>query len=109
MVRAVEVTLDDRLLEPRLVSRIFPGLTGFRRGEGTLRLEIAATLPPVSPGPHRILFKNAHLSGHSVYLANALVPESPRVRVTGQRRDPDQTRLEIEYTIGAEPHVPRRP
>ena len=43
--------------------------------------------PTVSAGAHRLLFRNAHLAGHSAYLANALVPESARVAVTSQRRD----------------------
>jgi hypothetical protein len=53
----------------------------------------------VSPGAHRLLFRNAHLAGHSAYLANALVPESDRVAVTAQRRDRDQSELTIEYRI----------
>ena len=82
-----------------MVSSSFPDLSALRRGEGTIRLKIQATLPRVSAGPHRLLFRNAHLAGHSAYLANALVPESPRVTVTAQRRDPDQSELTIEYTL----------
>ena len=35
----------------------------------------------------------------SVYLANALVPESDQVAVTAQRRDGDQTELTIDYVL----------
>ena len=102
VVRGLEVEIDERPLQPRLVSWSFPEPTAFRRGEGTLRLQIQATLPKVSAGSHQLLFRNAHLAGHSVYLANALVPESARVAVTAQRRDSDQSELTIEYTVNAD-------
>ena len=62
-----------------------------RRGEGTIRLQAAATLPRLSTGAHQLLFRNSHHPDRSVYLANALVPESDDVAVTAQRRDGDQT------------------
>jgi nickel/cobalt transporter (NicO) family protein len=71
----------------------------FRRGEGTIRLRVQATLPRVSAGSHQLRFRNEHLAGHSTYLANALVPESARVTVTAQRRVSDQRELTIEYTL----------
>jgi len=73
--------------------------SAFRRGDGTIRLHIEATLPEVAAGSHRLRFRNAHLAGQSAYLANALVPESARVAVTAQRRDRDQSELTIEYTV----------
>jgi len=99
VVRALEVEIDERPLPLRALSWSFPELEAFRRGEGTIRLEILATLPRVSAGFHQLLFRNAHLAGHSAYLANALVPKSPRVTVTAQRRDRDQSELTIEYTV----------
>ena len=53
-------------------------------------------------GSHQLFFRNTHLAGHSAYLANALVPESPRVAVTVQRRDSDQSALTIEYAVRAD-------
>ena len=98
---ALKVEIDERPLQPRLVSWRFPEPSAFRRGEGTIRLEIQATLPRVPAGSHRLLFRTAHLTGHSAYLANALVPESARVTVTAQRRNRDQSELTIEYTVHA--------
>ena len=99
VVSALAVEIDGRRLEPRVRSSGFPESSALRRGEGTIRLNIQAALPEVPDGPHRLLFRNAHLAGHSAYLANALVPDSARVVVTAQRRDRDQTELTIEYTL----------
>jgi hypothetical protein len=96
---ALRVAIDGRPLQPRVVSWSFPELSAFRGGEGTIRLKIQPTLPRVSAGSHQFLFRNAHLAGHSAYLANALVPESAQVTVTSQRRDSDQSELTIEYTV----------
>jgi len=99
VVRGLEVKVDERPLRPRVLSWSFPEPSAFRRGEGTIRLRLQATLPGMSAGSHQLLFRNAHLADHSAYLANALVPESARVAVTAQRRDRDQSELTIEYTV----------
>ena len=103
MVSALQVELDGLSLRTRIRASSFPEATAVRRGEGTIRLEIEAAVPDTSPGSHRLVFRNAHLAGHSAYLANALVPESDRVAVTAQRRDRDQSELAIEYTVKGRP------
>ena len=102
VVSALKIAIDERPLQPRVVSWSFPEPSAFRRGEGTIRLTIQAMLPRGSAGSHRLLYRNAHLAGHSAYLANALVPESSRVTVTAQRRDSDQSELTIEYAVRAD-------
>ena len=102
VVRALEIEIDGRPLPPRVISWSFPDPSAFRQGEGTIRLKVQATFPRVSAGSHQFLFRNAHLAGHSAYLANALVPDSARVTVTTQRRNTDQSKLTIEYTVHAE-------
>ena len=77
-----------------------------RRGEGTIRFQAAAILPHLSSGPHHLLFRNGHHPDRSVYLANALVPSSDEVAITGQRRDGDQTELTIDYVLHAAPARP---
>jgi len=102
VVSALKVEMDGRALRPRVVSSGFPGLSAFGRGEGTIRMTIQATLPRVAPGSHQLFFRNQHLSAHSAYLANALVPESAGLAVTGQRRTSDQSELTIEFTVHAD-------
>jgi hypothetical protein len=96
---ALTVELDERALRTRVVSWSFPPLSAFRRGVGMVRLRIETSVSNVSPGAHRLRFRNAHLAGHSAYLANALISESPRVVVTAQRRTRDQSELTIEFTV----------
>jgi hypothetical protein len=98
---ALAVEIDERPLTLGLVSWRSPELSALRRGEGTLRLQLRAILPNVTAGAHQLFFRNGHLGGHSAYLANALVPEDPRVAVTAQRRDRDQRELTIEYVVHA--------
>jgi len=99
VVRALEVELDQRPLPFHLLSCNVADLAALRRGEGAVRLAIESTLPAISSGAHQLLFRNTHLADHSVYLANALVPESPRVTVTAQHRDREQTELAVEFTV----------
>jgi hypothetical protein len=70
------------------------------KGEGILSLQLAAEVPVLTPGTHRLRYRNGHHADIGVYLANALVPASTRVAVTAQRRDVDQRELVIEYELG---------
>jgi hypothetical protein len=56
----------------------------------------------LSPGAHRLTYRNTHRPDIGVYLANALVPRSNRVAVTGQDRDFDQRELTIAFELVAE-------
>jgi hypothetical protein len=53
----------------------------------------------LAPGAHAVFLRNTHRENQSAYLANALVPDSPRLAVIAQRRDERQTALTIEYTV----------
>jgi hypothetical protein len=101
VVGALHVALDGRPLSLRVVAASAPELALFRRGEAVVRLTLRASAPRVPDGAHRLVFRNAHLAGHSAYLANALVPESAAVHVTAQHRAVDQSALTIEFTSGA--------
>ncbi len=100
---ALAATHDGATLALVLESSAFPDADAFRRGEGAIRLRAHARLPHLSGGAHRLFFRNAHLAGRSVYLANALMPDSARVAVTAQKRDPEQTELTIAYDLRPEP------
>ena len=81
----------------------FPQVDAVRHGKGTIRLHLAAMLPRLSAGFHHLLFRNRHHRDRSVYLANALVPETYRVEILAQRRDGNQSELIIDYVVHAAP------
>jgi hypothetical protein len=68
-------------------------------GEGPIRITLAAALPALGPGHHRVFYRNDHHPADAAYLANALASSSPRVEIGAQRRDVDQRELTIEYTL----------
>jgi hypothetical protein len=99
VLAAIELELDGQPLQVEPVAATFPHLDAFRRGEGTVHLQSAITLPRVPDGGHQLSFRNAYRRDVSVYLANALVPESDRVAVRAQRRDGEQRDLTIDYVV----------
>jgi hypothetical protein len=100
---AIDLEVDGTRLKVRLDASSFPDNGAVKRGEGTIRLQSAAVLPPLSIGSHQLFFRNRHHPDRSVYLANALVPESEEVAVKAQRRDGDQSELTIEYDLRQAP------
>jgi hypothetical protein len=107
VLSALTLEVDGTRVRPQLAATSFPDADAMRRGEGTIRLQSAATLPRVSSGFHQLWFRNRHHPDRSVYLANALVPESHHVAVTAQRRDTDQTELTIDYLVRVAPARPK--
>ena len=99
IVRQLELSLDGQRLEPQMTSFSFPTGEALRLGEGTIRLQISAAHRPLTFGQHQVLFRNHHLAGQSVFLANALFPTSRRISVEAQRRTADQRELTIDYSV----------
>jgi hypothetical protein len=97
---AIQLQNDGRSLRLEPITTAFPDLETFRHGEGTIQIRAAAVLPRLSTGDHRLTFRNTHRRDVSVYLANALLPESDRIAITAQRRDGDQHDLTIDYVVG---------
>ena len=103
VVSAVDVEFDGHAVRAELSGVGFPELDAVRRGEGTIRVRSTAVLTPASAGLHQLLFRNRHHPEQSVYLANALVPETSQVSITAQRRDREQTELAIDYLLRGDP------
>jgi hypothetical protein len=99
VVSALTLEVDAHPLRLQLGTSSFPDTGAMRHGEGTIRLQSTAPFQRLSIGLHRLLFRNRHHSDRSVYLANALVPDSAEVAVTAQRRDRDQRELIIEFVV----------
>ena len=105
---AMELKIDGQTLHAEPIASTFPVLDAFRRGDGTIRLQSAAALPRLSEGGHQLLFRNTHCPDVSVYLANALVPESDRIAVTAQTRDGEQHDLTIDFLVRTRPSTSSR-
>jgi hypothetical protein len=98
----IALDVDGIPLAARAVDYAFPSTDSIRKGEGTIRIHLAAVLPHLTPGAHRLTYRNGARIGPAVYLANALVPATDRVAIENQRRDADQRALEVDYLLGDE-------
>src|SRR6185436_8782565 len=99
---AIGVQIDGQALQTNPRASTFPVVEALRQGDGTIRLKVAAALPRLSEGHHQLFFRNTHRPEVSVYLANALVPESDRIAIMGQSRDRDQRDLTIDFVFRTE-------
>lgn len=108
LVGDLDLALDGRTLFLNLIDCQFPSVQSVLGGTGVITLQLTASLPPLSPGRHRLLYRNGHHPDIGVYLANALVPTSERVAVVAQTRDANQRELVIDYTLTGDPDHPRR-
>ena len=101
--QAVRLDLDAAPLAVYLSATTFPDVAAMRSGEGPIRLTLTGVLPPLAAGRHALRYRNAHRADIGVYLANALVPDDPRVAITGQRRDLTQRELIVDYDLHPSP------
>ena len=106
VVGALDLRLDDTRLPLQVNASSFPAIASMRGGEGTIRIEASAAHRALTAGAHQVFLRNTHQRHQSVYLANALVPETARVTVLDQRRDERQTELTIDYSVHAGTVVP---
>ena len=99
MARDLVVELDGRrLLSPEPVFQ-FAELESMREGTATSRIVWTFNFSPMKPGEHRLALRNRHLSGASVYLANALKPDSSEVAILGQARSTNQSELTVRFEV----------
>jgi hypothetical protein len=98
----IEMTADGRAVRSGLRTFTLPAPAALRTGDGIITIRASAPLTANSQGGHHLAFTNGYRRDISVYLANALVPETDRVAVTGQERDGIQSRLTIAYAVRAQ-------
>lgn len=98
----VEVAIDGQPSKINPLPALFPDTAAIRRGEGTIQLRSTIALAGQSVGTHQVFFRNAYRRDISVYLANALVPESSQIAVRSQRRETNQRELTIDYGVRRE-------
>ena len=103
VIETVDVAVDGHRLGVDLDTVSFPDNDAMRRGEGTIRVRLAGTVPAQAAGAHQLTFRNRHHADRSVYLANALVPRTDRIAITAQHRDGDQRDLTLDYVVEPPP------
>jgi hypothetical protein len=99
VLRDLHLELDGKrvLIKPGRLS--FPPRAQMVAGEGIIHLTAVARISRLKPGPHRLLFRNDHLPRMSVYLVNALVPESKHIVLRRQLRDELQREYRLEFEV----------
>lgn len=101
VLRDVRLELDGRPLILTAATWRFPVPEEMTVGMGRIEVRAAAAVGGMADGPHRARFLNRHRTDVGVYLANALVPSDPSVRILGQERDVRQRELVVAYDTGA--------
>jgi hypothetical protein len=102
VVSGIGLDVDGHALRAHVTSASFPAADAFKSGEGVIQLELDAALPALPAGAHHLTYHNAHRRDIGVYLANALLPDTDRVAIDAQRRDPEQRELTIDYVLREE-------
>jgi hypothetical protein len=88
-------------LRLELADSNYPAPGTMKDGDAPINITLKAELPRLGSGAHRLRFRNDYATAGSVYLANALVPDTPRIAITSQHRDADQRELTIAFTLVA--------
>jgi hypothetical protein len=101
----LSLRIDDKDLPLRLADARFPEVSEMTNGVGVVRLHFLAEANGVSSGRHHLRFENRYLTNYSVYLANALVPESPAIAI-GRQEGAPKPRLAGGARFGDGPRGP---
>jgi hypothetical protein len=99
VLASLDVSVNGREMDLVPGATAFPDVEALRRGEATIRVRSTVPLSPQASGAHQVRFRNHYRREMSVYLANALVSESARIAITGQRREAQQRELIIAYDV----------
>ena len=99
LLNRLRLDLDDLPVLPRLDSIRFPEMAALHDGMGILDLRASFLTAPFSAGPHHLRVRNQHTNHSTVYLANALQPETGEIEIVRQTRDLTQSELLIQFAV----------
>jgi hypothetical protein len=97
----VTFELDGRAVPLTLTRVEVPPVGEMNAGVGTIRISASGRPGVLGSGRHHLYFRNDHVPEGSVYLANALLPDSRDIVVARQVRDPRQREIRVEYEVRA--------
>jgi hypothetical protein len=89
------LAINQKAVPLALAGAQFPERAAMSEGLGTIRLVFEAKA--ALQAAEQLDFQNRHLPALSVYLVNALVPESAAIKITGQQRDALQRGLQLQF------------
>ena len=95
--RDLTLRLDGRNLELELTRFEFMSPEELRTGSGIIQTEFSTKFAALKSGSHRLTLENRHLTAISVYLINAVQPGLATIKITGQKRNNNQSAGEIEF------------
>ncbi len=93
----LRLDLDETPKQPRLNSIRFPEMAALQDGTGVVELRATLSTAPFSAGSHHLRLRNQHTNHTTVYLANALQPETREIEILRQTRDLTQSDLLIQF------------
>jgi hypothetical protein len=101
--RDLIVRLDQREVEFKLAAFYFPEPEILRTGCGIIQVEYSVTPGAPAAGRHKLAFENRHLPAVSAYLFNVAQPRTASIRITGQKRNENQSTGEIAFDFRPAP------
>lgn len=93
------LVVDGRAVPLALTEVHVPEIAAMRAGMGAIRIDASAAVAIRTTGPHHLSLRNNHRPDVSVYLVNALMPDTRAVSIVGQRRDVRQREFHLEYLV----------
>lgn len=99
LLRALELTLDDRPVSLEFVASDSGSVEELQSGAGNIHIELRSRIPALRAGTHRLRFENRYLPEISAYLGNGLLPKDPRIKILGQKRNDNQSALSIDFFV----------
>ena len=99
VLQDIALEVDGRPTPLALMGIHFPARREMDEGIGAIRLDLATQADLGAAGEHQLSFRNDHLPELGVYLANALVPATDAIKITGQQRDELQHGLQVDFRV----------
>lgn len=97
VLKDVTLEVDGHRVPLTMTKLQFPSLSEMNEGNGAIRLYLTAEAGLNTAGTHQLSFRNNHMPELGVYLANAIIPATNEIKITGQTRDRLQHNLQISF------------
>jgi hypothetical protein len=99
VLRDIALEVDGRRAPLALTGVQFPSGLEMSEGNGAIRLDLVAEAALEVAGEHQLSFRNDYLPELGVYLANALIPTTDAIKITGQERDALQHGIQVNFRV----------